>query len=107
MPKFNVGDWVVCNGSNKLAKGALGFIELVNERHKIYKVQYMYDKNRNPFHFQRIDHEEDLLPADQTLAKEDIDALIDLALDMRDFEWARELVEKYKTITVKQGGFEQ
>jgi len=96
MATFNVSDWVYYDGENSLLHGALGYIEEISSRSCV--VQFVKDIKGKPINTARIIDIKDLMPARTSLTKENVDALIDLALATRDFEWCRQLTEQYKRV---------
>jgi hypothetical protein len=97
MEKFQIGDWVYYDGNEiSWLYGAVGFVTIAGEVK--CAVEFVKDNQGNRIRTEKFIPVKDLIKSKTTspLSEEEIKALIDIALDTRDFEWAKQLMEQFE-----------
>ncbi|MED5050617.1 hypothetical protein P9850_01870 [Anoxybacillus rupiensis] len=93
---FRVGDWVYLNVPRSYMKGALGYVDEVDDRGFGYMVEFLRDKQGRRMKKRVHCFRDELALASEEVTKEDYESIIDLALATRDFGWCRELHSKMR-----------
>jgi hypothetical protein len=95
--KFQIGDWVYYNGEDyHTLHGGIGYITIAGEVK--CEVQFIQDHKGLPLRYKKMLPNKDLLKSKSTapILEEEFKALIDLALETKDFEWCRQLVKQFE-----------
>lgn len=101
MARVNEGDWVYYVGKEyDWLEGALGFIEDVERT--CYLVMFTQNSSGEPIRTKKYVGISNAIPAETPeeapMIEQSFKALIDLALQTKDFEWCRQLTEQYKRV---------